>query len=425
MPPPPSTHLKRRQSLVLLLVVLGLAGVLAWRGTQYYFADRALDKGRSALHSGDSAAARGWFDRALDIHPQDPEIHFLSAIAARRAGDQRSATSHLEEAGRYGWDPVAVRAEAALQAASAGAPFSALEPALRPHVDSTSENTCDVLSVLVRGYLLQFRVAEADTLTGRWVVLAPEDPNAWETRADVLERLERLDAAREAYGRWVELDPTARKARLGLVRLLLEVRRPPSEITPHLEMLMGNTTNDPEVLRFQAAALQAQGRTAEAVDVLDRAVASPAPGAVVLAQRAKLDLDRGKASDALPFAQKAVAADSSDVEARFTLFRCIQQVGTPAEAAAAEASWKKVRDDLARVRELGRKISSNPTDAALRSEMGELFLRNGRELDGLRWLESALSVHPDFARAHRVLADFYTQTNRPDLAREHLNRANP
>jgi Flp pilus assembly protein TadD len=391
----------------------------------HWSADRALDEGRSALRSGDPVAARGWFDRRLKARPEDPEAHFLAAIAARRAGDRASAASHLEHAGRRGWDAVDLRAEGALQAVAAGAPFVESEAALRAILDRPSENTSDALEHLSRGSLAQFRVSEAERLTARWVELAPENPRAWDVRADVLERLERRGAAREALARWVELDPANLKARLGLVRLLLDDRRPSDEITPHLEILTTRAPDDVEVMRFHASALQADGRTEDARAVLDRAVAVSAPGCLVLAQRAKLDLDRGRAGEALPFARRAVAADPSDVEARFTLLRCVQQVGTPAEAAAAEASWKQVRDDLARVRELGRKISSNSTDPALRVQIGELFLRNGREPEGLRWLESALLVHPGFGPAHQALAAHYTRTNRPELAKRHLDQADP
>jgi Flp pilus assembly protein TadD len=74
---------------------------------------------------------------------------------------------------------------------------------------------------------------------------------------------------------------------------------------------------------------------------------------------------------------------------------------------------------LKRAAELARAISASPHDPELRREIGELFLRNGRETEGVRWLESALRARPDHAPTHKVLAAYYERIGRPDLARQH------
>ncbi|MFO0799064.1 MAG: tetratricopeptide repeat protein [Gemmataceae bacterium] len=421
----PPARLSRRQTLGVLGVALVALVAGGWVVADQLLAARALTQGRAALAAGDAAAALSHFGRTFATRPHDPEAHFLAAVAARRSGDRAAAARHLDEADRFGWDAAAVRGERALQAAANGGHFSAVEPALRDLAGGTGSYAADALAVLATGYLAQFRITEADGLTARWVEVAPTDARAWSARTDVLERLERREASRAAFAAWVAAIPDDRRARLGLVRMMLDGRRPPAEIAPHLDWLQAATPDDPDVLRFRAAALEAEGRTDEAVSVLDRAAAQPAVTAAVLTHRARLDLDRGRADHGLPFARRAVAADASDLEARFTLLRCLQQAGTPAEAAEAEASWKQLRDDLARVRELGRRISANPSEPELRREMGELFLRNGRDSEGVRWLESALIVRPDHVPTRRLLADYYTRANRPELAAAHRTGTSP
>lgn len=418
-------RLSRRATIGVLGVVLVAILAAGWVVADQLLAWRALAKGRDALAAGDPAAARDHLTRTLATRPLDPEAHFLSAVAARRTGDRGAAGRHLDEAARFGWNADAVRGERTLLAAANGAPFYAVEPVLRPLAEGTGPDAAEALAVVVPGYIGQYRITEADPLTARWVGLSPTDSRAWAARTDVLERLEHREACRAAFAAWVEAVPDDRRARLGLVRMMLDARRPPAEIAPHLDRLQAATPDDPEVLRFRAAALETEGRTDEAVAVLNRAAARPDAGAAVLTHRARLDLDRGMAADGLPFARRAVTADPSDVEARYTLLRCLQQAGTPAEATEAEARWKQVRDDLTRVRELGRRIATSPADPELRREIGELFLRNGREAEGVRWLESALAIRPDHGPSHRALADYYRRTNRPELAGPHQARGGP
>ena len=72
---------------------------------------------------------------------------------------------------------------------------------------------------------------------------------------------------------------------------------------------------------------------------------------------------------------------------------------------------------------MSRLISAAPRDPEHRREMGELFLRNGRDAEGLRWLESALRQDPDHAPTHATLAAHYEKAGRPDLAAGHRSAA--
>lgn len=423
MPPPPQPGLSRRQTRLLLVVVLALLGVVGWFGADHWLAGRALARGREALAAGDPAAAAAALDRCLKTWPREAEAHFLAAVAARRTARTPAAKHHLEEAARNGWDKEAVAVEYALQASAAGAPFAEVEPILRGAADAGGRDAGDARAAVVPGYLAQFRITEADAVTAQWVEADPADARGWALRADVLERLERREAARLAFARWVEADPDSRPARLGLVRTMLGTRRSPAEISPHLDRLLAATPDDPTALRLLAGLREIEGRPDDAAAVLDRVIAAaPTPDAAALMQRARLELDHGRPADALPVARRAVAADPSDVEARFTLFRCLELTGSP-EAAEAEAKWKGVRDDLDRARSLARQVSAAPLDPEPRRQMGELFLRNGRTADGLRWLESALAVRPDHPATHAALAAHYDRSGQPERAAQHRARA--
>ena len=150
-----------------------------------------------------------------------------------------------------------------------------------------------------------------------------------------------------------------------------------------------------------------QGQPEQAIALLDKAIAASPRDAKAYYHRGRLDLHRGESATALPFLRRAAELDPSDPEILYSLVLCLKAAGTPDEARAAEEHWKRCEEDLKRVALLGRLIAVSPHDPDLRREMGELFLRNGRDADGLRWLESALRERPDHAATHRVLADYY------------------
>lgn len=416
MPPP------RRRRLLPAVVLLGLFGVAGWFGWEQAAAALNVRRGRAALNRGDTSAARHHLDRALAVWPDDAETHFLTAHAARKDGAPATARDHLKQAHRLGWPDDAVGPELVLIDLRAGA---VNEPALLNLVAAGHPESADILAVLVPGYLAAYRVGEAEPLSARWVELAPDSAAAWGRRADVLERLRKRTEARDAAREAVRLAPDDRAARLRLARLVLETRQPPEEAAELLGPLHAANPADAEPRVLLAAARHAQGRTADALALLDPHTSGPEPDAKALHLRGRLLLEGGRPADALPSLRRAAERDPSEPEILFTLFQCLQQTGPPDEATAAERRWKQAAADLARVNELGRAIAAAPADPDLRREMGELFLRNGREADGVRWLESALKVRPDHAPTHRLLADHYVRSGRPDRAAAHRAGGNP
>lgn len=404
------------------VVLLALAGVAGWQGWERASAWANLRRGRAALDRDDPPEARRRFDRALAARPDDPEAHFLAARAARKDHDPRAAVDHLKEARRLGWPGDQVDAERTLADLGAG---TVDEPALLRLVAAGHPDAPDALAALVPGYMAAYRLAEADTLSKTWVELRPESADAWRLRADILVRLgwraEARDAAREA----VRVAPHDRAVRVRLARLLLDTNQPPDEVAGVLGPVVEAAPDDAEALLLLAAARRDQGKADEAAALVGPLTAGPNPNPRALLLRGKLLLDEGKADDALPFLRRAVERDPFEPEPLFTLARGLRQAGRAEEAAAAEEQWKRTAADVTRASVLGRAIAASPNDPELRREIGELYLRNGKEVDGVRWLESAVRVRPDYAPAHKLLADHYDRTGPPEKAAAHRAAAGP
>jgi len=419
------THrISRRRLLTVAVLVLG-AGALAYWVIETQLAARSrLDRVKAALDADEPAVARRLADEYLASRPRNAEAHFRAAQAARRCGDVRGAETQLDEAAKLDWDASAIEVERALIRAQSGDLRSA-EHILAQRLREDHPDNRHILAVLVPALMAEFRWIEASAAAEKWTDLQPQSARAWAYRGEIFERLRKRNEAVTALRRASELDPSDRRSRFGLARMLLETKQSPAEAAGHLEWLREVDPDNSAVIVQLAVCREAQGQVDEAEAMLDRVIAQRSQDAKAYYHRGRLELNRGRAAAAIPFLRRADELDPGDTENLYSLFLCLQQVGTPAEAHAAEERWKRNAADLKQVAELARAIAANPHDADLRREMGEIFLRNGRERDGVRWLESALREQPDHKPSHRLLAAHYERAGQADLAARHKSLAEP
>ncbi len=417
----PSAPAARRWPL-RVAVALAVVAVAAWQGRVHYAAWQHLKAGRAALADGDAKSAGTHLSQCLDDWPRSAEAHFLAGRAARKCGDAPAALRHLDAAAGFGFDAGEIELERALLLASAGG-TDRVEALLARHLEAGHAAGADIGAALAPFYLAQFRLPEAAAVATKWTEADPRSTRAWEVSADVFERLRRREPAAESLRALVRLAPHERRPRAALVRLLLELRQATDEAVGHAEWLARTAPGDPAAAVLLASCREAQGRADEAMNILDDALKGAPKDAPALHLRGKLEMNRGRHADALPFLRRGAEADRSDVQLLYSLFVCLQSVGTPAEAREAEARWKRCETDLGRVRELSIQVSQQPNKPELRREIGELFLRHGRDADGVRWLESALQLDPAHAPTHAALAAHFERTGDAARAAEHRTRA--
>jgi tetratricopeptide (TPR) repeat protein len=387
--------LSRRVKLFRLSLVLAAAGVLAALTWPHLSAAIALQSGKDLIES-DPPEALARLESCLAIWPRNAEAHFYAADAAHRAGDADAALSHLDAAAQCGWDPAAV----AQHRAAIHAELQELESK-------------------VRGLMAEFRWPEAESLLLHWLNLQPRSVVAWKYLGRTRERLRKLDGAVEAFEKAVALAPDDIAARLEAARLLIEQRNRVDDASRHVEHVVSLDAGHRSARLLLARTREAQGRTGEAVALLDRLLVEAPDDAAVHAARGKLELNRGDAAAALPHLKKAVELEPSAEEALYGLVQAYGALGQAEEAKAVEERWRRTDADLKRVRALGPAIAASPNNPDLRCEIGELFLRNGRKADGVRWLESALAKDPKHRRTHELLAAYYESLGDAARARRH------
>ena len=142
------------------------------------------------------------------------------------------------------------------------------------------------------------------------------------------------------------------------------------------------------------------------------------PGA--LTEMGRVTADEGKWEEAIDWLHKAVADAPRDRVAYSSLLNCLHHLnGRPEEERTCNAKLRELDIDLKRIDQLTREALSHPYDVEVRCELGILFLRNGEEAEGLRWLGLALQQNPAHAGAHQALAEHFEAKGRPDLAAPH------
>lgn len=416
---PPSAAQSRTTRLVLLAAVVAVLALVGWRAWVYGAARTHLHNGKALLDRDKPDEARGPLDECLKAWPTSGEAHFFAARAARRTGDLDAARTHLNEAAANGWSADAVGLERSLSRVQQGE-FEAEEPYLAGLVAEGHPDAAVVLEVLTPLYYSRYQLEEAKACANKWTELRPDSAKAWGYRGEVYSRLRNPDVAIASFREAVRSDPSSRGARTRLAELMLDQKQPPAEVE---DVLAPVPHEDPAAALQWIRCREAQGRLPEAVALADELLRRGPRTAAALLARGRLDVTRGRAAEAAPFLREAATLAPYDVDVQYALWQCLNEIGPPEEAKAAETRLKTLRDDLQRLRDLARRIVASPHDADLRREAGEVALRNGLETEGVRWLASALRERPDDAKTHRLLADYYSRANRPDLAEYHRARA--
>lgn len=417
---PAPTPRSRTASLVLALGLLALIGIGLYAAGRQLWAEYHRRQAEQALARRDFASARTHLATCLSVWPESAEVRLLAARLARRAGDQDEAAAQLKAYERLGGLPELVDLERRLSRAQRG-DMAGNEGFLLAAVKSGHPDAVLILEALAQGYLATYRLEQARHCLDLWLEREPDAPQAFAWRGEVAERSRLTAEAAPDYRRALEIDPDRDATRLALARLLLNANQP-DEALAHFEYLLQRQPGNPAARVGLARCYAGVGRTDEARVLLDAVLAVQPRHAEALTERARLAQQQSGPAAAEEYLRRAEAAAPHDRDVIYNLYLCLEQLGKREEASTYAARLKKIEAGLDRLGELTHKVAESPRDPALRCEAGKIFLENGQEQEGLRWLLSALREDPSHEPTHLALAEFYERTGRPDLAAAHRRR---
>jgi predicted Zn-dependent protease len=342
----------------------------------------------------------------LHIWPDDPEVLILAARAARRARVYADAERCLEKYQQSRGFNEVVSFEQLLLSAERN--VDQVAEVCRRHVEEGHPDTPLILEALTRGYLWQYRLLEARAVLQRWKELQPENAQVFCLEGQLhLDYARAPRAALDSYRQAVQLDPDNEEARLGQAITALQAKL----FAEAAEQLNYMRKCQPDNLRVQVGLAEcryALGDRAEALRLLDDALARQPRHPSALALRGRLALEGGQPEEAENWLRQAVLADPENQQARYNFILCLNQNGKDEEAQEQDRQLKQKDDDLKRFNDVvNKELMHKPHDPALHCELGQILLRGGHVEEGLRWLHSALHQDPQYAPARQALAEHY------------------
>jgi tetratricopeptide (TPR) repeat protein len=405
---------RRRLFLAGALLIVA-AGLGVW-GVWHYRTEAVLHDAEQALERHDYDSARQLLSKYLQARPNEGRAHFLAARAARCVQRYDEAEEHLRACQRLSYDPDAVSLERTLSDVQRG--NLRAEKQLWARAEANDPHAPAILEVLIQEYLNSYRLGRALDALKLYLEKKPNDPRALLGRAYIFERLLYFGEATDDYRRAIALAPDDDAARLRFAENLLIVG-PPSEALGQFEILRMRLGDSPAVLLGLAKSRRQLGETEEARRLLDALLKDQPRHAAALVERGKVALEQERTAEAESFLRQAVDLSPHDREGHHNLSIALRSQGREDEAEKETARAQEIDADLRHLDRVTKAVIKSPGDAALRCEAALLFLRNGEEQEGVRWLMFALRLDPGCVAAHRALAEHYRKTGQTELADRH------
>jgi tetratricopeptide (TPR) repeat protein len=396
-------------------LVLVIAGAVGFIGL-FFWAGSHLNAARAEVEKGHNARALPHLKACLWLWPKNPEALLLSARTARRSGAFEQADDDLNryEAVRGKDDPDLIL-ERVLLVAQRG-DCDQVRPFCEARVRDDSPDAPLVLEAQAAGLLRTWRFGEANHLIQVWLDRRGDDAHAYYYRGLAAEKQDHLSLAIDDYRKALDLDPDHDDARLQLARGLMQIHAEDKalKLLEQLQATLPENLTVPVLIAECRIQLNDAGR---AKQLLDGVLARQPDHAEALYVRGKLALDDDELQKAEELLRKAVARDPSNYEARYQLSLCLPRRGKETEGREVEAALKALEEDMKEIqRIINEEMPNNSKDPVPCYRAGTIFLRYGAVEDARRWFQRAVDLDPEYAPAHKMLAEYYQRTGSPSRA---------
>ncbi|MFL5244863.1 MAG: tetratricopeptide repeat protein [Gemmataceae bacterium] len=408
----PEIAVRRRYEIPkVILATLALLGLLALVGLGCYVGFWQLWAGyhhrqaHQAIARRDFEAAHAHLCLCLEIWLHSAETEFETARVARRAGRYAEAEKHLKICKELRWAPESVELEQVLLQAQRGH-TQKYEDVMVDWINREHPDSVLILEAFSWGYIKNYELVHALQCLEIWLKKEPDNVQALIWRGDARERMRRMEDAAEDYSRAVELDPDNEQARRLLANYLIYSHQGTSAIE-HFQWLRQRFPSDPGVLLGLARSMQEIGRPEEAGQLVDQLLEEDPRDAMALSEKGRLAMEEGKFTEAENWLRKAVALAPYEKETLFSFWQCLEKQQKFDEAKKWKARFDQVDIDLIRMTEVMMQIRQTPRDPNLRLQAGKLLIENAQDVEGLRWLDSALQQDPNHQPTRQYLAAYF------------------
>jgi predicted Zn-dependent protease len=404
--------------IALFLVGMGLAGYII---VKHVIAWHHYREAVQAVNAHQLAEARRHLDECLTVWKKDTDVHFLAGRVCRRLRSFDEAEHHLDICKQYSFDPDKIQIERAMLQAQRDSP-TAVEGYLMALIQKEHPDSDLILEALIQGFLKTYQLPQAHQCAELWIRRDAESSQARFWRGMVWEKVLNNKAALEDFRVVAAAEPDNFEARLHFAELLLGFKEYTAAVEQY-EWLAARDPNNLQVLLGLAGCRVGLSQIEQGDELLEQLLRNFPDNPLVLAECGKLSMKMGKSAEAEEWLRRSVTIDPYEPEAVFAFSQVLRQRGKEDEAKKWREAHERMLADLTRLYELNKAIIAAPRDPKLRHEIGVIFLRNGREKEGLNWLNTALQMAPYHRPTHRTLAEYCEKNGMTREAAYHRQRA--
>jgi len=425
-----------RLRLVVVVCFFGLASL--WPlGTLDWVLCRRIESLVAARHYEEAEPLITWLRWSGSTRA---ELSFWEGRLLRKQSRSEEALKCLETARTAGYDKERVRRELILLHAQSGN-LSPVRREFEAMLASPGPDASEICEAFVNGALIDGQTELALAIIPPWQLELPADPQPYYARGRVFEhRFDTASAERE-YRSAIERDRSHWPARFALGRLLLSQKKATDAL---VQFQAVSWMRDNAAPRLQVAkCLRALGKADEARTILHgllkysadataksfKRVDEPYWGLPVELELGLMESSLQNWTEALPWLERVLEEDPNQLEVRYALAGTLRSLGRLDEAQREFAAVQRARTAIAEADRLVDELDRKPGPCvAERCRIGELFLKNESRLRGEFWLRDALNHDPNYAPAHRLLAEHYQQLAKrnpayADVAERHRRAA--
>jgi tetratricopeptide (TPR) repeat protein len=408
--------------VVLGVVLAGLAvgAVPLWRKLGV---EIRLVQVRSLLRKAQPKEALPLLEWVAQRAPDRAEVHYLLAVANRRAGRLDRVMEPLEEASRLGWPPKDLHRQYLLLLFQGGN-FADSEMQLRDMLLRQSlpnDVAEEIYEALVKGYLSEMRAEEAVVCLDHWIRWRPANIEARLLRAELLGMTQEYDQELAEYRAVLGIDPNHVEARVRLARSLMRASQV-REARDHFRRCYELEPENGQVLLGLAECEMRLGNLDEAAGYLKYAERLKLPNdvaTIVYSMRGQILVRQQKYKEALSPLKQALRASPNNSDALYAMGQCLIRLGRKKEAQSYLERSRQTTLDAGRMQDLLVEILTDPTNPDLRFRIAKQLLALGMEDEAKTMLLTVLRYNRRHEGAHELLVEYYKKKGNREQEQRH------
>lgn len=406
--------------LAAVLAGLGAGAVPLWRTLGV---EVRLMKVRSLLRKAQPREAIPLLEWTAQRVPDRAEVHYLLAVANRRAGRLDRVMEPLEQASRLGWSPKDLHRQYLLLLFQGGN-FADSETHLRDMLlrqNLPNDVAEEIYEALVKGYLSEMRAEEAVVCLDHWIRWRPANIEARLLRAELLGMTQEYDQELAEYRAVLGIDPDHVEARMRLARLLMrssQVR----EARDHFKRCYELEPENGQVLLGLAECEMRLGNLEAANQYLTFAERLNLPNdvaTIVYSMRGQILVRQQKYEEALKPLKQALKVSPNNSDALYAMGQCLIRLGRKQEAQGYLERSRQTTLDAGRMQDLLVEVLTDPTNPELRFRIAKQLQAVGMEDEAKTMLLTVLRYNRRHEGAHQMLAEYYRKKGNRQQEQRH------